>query len=103
MNKRTNTRMYKRLFVRYGEELPTYIGYTTDISSTGIFIKASKLFPPETRLKIALTLPDDRVVFLTGSVVWAKRVPQQLYRMIRKAGMGVTLESPDPSYLSILN
>ena len=99
--KRPQTRVLRRLFVRFGTDLPIYVGYTTDISSTGIFIKASTIFPPKTMLKIALTLPDDRVVLMTGEVVWSKRVPPQLARLVRKNGMGIRLKQPDGGYLAL--
>jgi len=101
MEKRPATRVLKRLFVRFGKELPTYVGYTTDISATGLFIKSSTIFPPQTVLKIALTLPDDRVVLLSGEVMWSKRVPPQLARLVRKNGMGVRLRQPDATYLGL--
>ena len=102
MEKRPQTRLNKRLFVRFGTDLPIYVGYTTDVSATGIFIKASTIFPPKTVLKIALTLPDERVVLLTGEVVWSKRVPPQLARLVRKSGMGIRLQQPDANYLTVV-
>ncbi|MBI3621207.1 MAG: PilZ domain-containing protein [Nitrospirae bacterium] len=101
MEKRPAKRELKRLFVRFGMELPTYVGYTTDISATGLFIKSSTIFPPQTVLKIALTLPDERVVFLSGVVMWSKRVPPQLARLVRKNGMGVRLQQPAQNYLEL--
>lgn len=102
MEKRPAARRLKRLFVRFGTDLPIYVGYTTDISETGIFIKASTIFPPKTIVKIAVTMPDDRVVLLTGEVIWAKRVPAQLTRLVRKNGMGIRLQQPDASYLDLV-
>jgi len=78
-----------------------HVGYTTDISATGLFIKSSTIFPPKTVLKIALTLPDERVILLSGEVMWSKRVPPQLARLVRKNGMGVRLRQPDPTYLGL--
>ena len=101
MEKRPAPRQLKRLFVRFGTTLPTYVGYTTDISTTGIFIKASTIFPPKTQLNISLTLPDNSVLYLTGHVMWAKRVPPQLARLVRKNGMGIRLSRPDATYLSL--
>jgi len=103
MEKRPAKREMKRLFVRFGKELPTNVGYTTDISATGLFIKSSTIFPPQTVLRIALTLPDDRVVLLSGVVMWAKRVPPQLARLVRKNGMGVHLQQPDQVYLGLFD
>jgi hypothetical protein len=37
---------------------------------------------------MALSLPGDRVMLLSGQVMWAKRVPPQLARLMRKNGMG---------------
>lgn len=102
MEKRPSQRLPKRLFVRFGKELPTYVGYTTDVSETGLFIKASTIFPPRTVLNISLTLPDDRVVLMAGEVVWAKRVPAQLARLVKKNGMGIRLQQPADAYLSYL-
>jgi hypothetical protein len=101
MEKGPAARIFKRLFVRFGKELPTYIGYTMDLSATGLFIRSSAIFPPRTVLNIALTLPDDRVVLLSGQVMWAKRVPPQLARLVRKNGMGIRLQQPDATYLGL--
>ena len=99
MEKRPQPRWLKRLFVKFGEGEPTFIGYTTDVSETGLFIKATTIFPPKTFLKILLTLPDERVIELTGDVVWSKRVPPQLARMVRKNGMGIQLREPPTEYV----
>jgi len=58
MEKRKRKRFPKRLFVRFGKEKPDHIGFTQDISATGIFIKSNFSFPPPTKLKVELTLPD---------------------------------------------
>ena len=72
------------------------------MSETGLFVKTSRVYPPDTRLVIELFLPDKRVLSLHGRVMWAKRVPPQLVRLLRKAGMGVELIDPPLEYLNLI-
>jgi Tfp pilus assembly protein PilZ len=96
MEKRDKGRVLKRLFVRFGKDLPEHIGFTGDISPTGIFIKTNKVFEPGTLLTIELTLPDNRILSVNGHVVWARRIPPNLIRFIKKSGMGIHLaQIPD--------
>ena len=104
MEKRTTDRHKKRMPVRFGVKSTESFGFTGDISGTGIFIKSSKIYPPGSDLKMEITLPDDRVIKMTGRVVWAKRVPPNLIRFIAKSGMGVFLhEVPDEYYIILRN
>ena len=91
MNKRRNDRIGKRLFVRFGKEKPDKVGFTEDVSETGLFIKTNTVFNPGTHLKLELTLPDEKVIQVAGLVMWAKQVPQNLLRFTKKCGMGVRL------------
>jgi len=38
------------------------------------------------------------MVLLTGEVVWAKKVPQNLIRMAKKSGMGIRLIQTGDDY-----
>jgi hypothetical protein len=60
----------KRLFVRFGKEKPDHVGFTQDVSFTGIFVKSNFSFPPSIRLKLEWIFPDDSII------QWAKEVPQ---------------------------
>lgn len=102
MEKQQRTRRTKRIEVRFGPERPADLGFTIDVSETGLFIKTNTVYPPDTRLVLELSLPDRRVLSLRGRVMWAKRVPPQLARHLRKAGMGVELIDPPPEYLDLV-
>lgn len=88
---RDNTRFLKRLQVKYGEESPTRTGFTEDISEEGFFIKTALVRPPRTILNIELTTPARDVISLEGEVRWAKKVPPNLLRLVKKAGMGIKI------------
>lgn len=102
MEKRNKKRLLKRLFVRFGTEKPDRIGFTHDISPTGIFIKSNFSFLPQTKLKIELTLPDEKICHCSGVVVWAKRVPPAFNRIIHKHGMGVRFLEIHGEYQSFI-
>ena len=66
----------------------------------GIFIKSSKVFPPGTFLILELTLPNRHKINLSGRVMWGKRVPVNLIRLVKKSGMGVKLDQvPEDFYV----
>ena len=97
MEKRKKSRYPKRLLVRFGKEKLDHLGFTQDISSTGIFLKSNFSFPPLTRLKLEVTLPDDSTIECFGVVQWAKKVPPALSRLVKKNGMGIAfVEIPIP-------
>ena len=102
MEKQKRTRRTKRIEVRFGPEQATDLGFTVDVSETGLFIKTNKVYPPDTRLVLELSLPDKRVLSLRGRVTWAKRLPPQLARHVKKAGMGIELIDPPPEYLDLV-
>lgn len=102
MEKRTKKRYPKRLFVRFGKEKPDHIGFTQDISAAGIFVKSNFSFPPSTRLKVELTLPDETIIECSGIVQWAKKVPPALSRLVKKNGMGIVFSTVPTSYKALI-
>lgn len=88
---RYEKRHRKRMTIKFGIEAPCRTAFTEDISLQGIFIKTGFICPPGSRLKIDLTLPDGTEVRLTGVVKWAKKVPPNMIRLVRKCGMGVRI------------
>lgn len=102
MEKRDKRRFLKRLFVRFGDQKPEHVGFTHDLSATGIFLKTNNVFPPNTRLQIELTLPDETTLCCRGVVMWAKRIPPALSRMIQKHGMGVRLIEIPAAYKALI-
>lgn len=90
------------MYVQFGLEKPDHVGFTVDVTSLGIFIKSSFVFTPGSRLKIELTLPDETVIQCSGVVVWAKRVPPALGRLV-KHGMGIHLLQATEKYVAFVD
>lgn len=87
-DKRDITRLKKRVTVRFGIDAATRVAFTEDISITGMFIKTANICPPNTRVKIEFEI-DNNKVELVARVMWAKQVPQNLFHLVKKSGMGV--------------
>lgn len=102
MEKQKQLRCIKRLQVRYGPDIPSHLGFTIDVSESGLFVKATIVYPPGTRLVLDLALPDGATISLRGEVSWVKRVPPSLARHLRKAGMGIAVLEPPVAYLDFV-
>ena len=79
----------KRVLVRFGANEVVRVAFTDDISLTGMFIKTASIIPPNTKIRIEFMLAGDRTVELEARVMWAKKVPQNLFHLVKKSGMGV--------------
>ncbi len=53
--------------IKYGLDNPTFSGYTCDISRSGIGIKASKVFPPDSEIVVDMYIGDE-VIRVEGIV-----------------------------------
>jgi len=87
-DKRDITRLKKRLTVRFGIDEANRVAFTEDISCTGMFIKTANVCPPNTKIVIEFEVADNKVE-LVARVMWAKKVPQNLFHLVKKSGMGV--------------
>ncbi|MBT0663844.1 PilZ domain-containing protein [Geobacter pelophilus] len=90
--KRYIKRHRRRFALRFGEQEATRLGFTEDISPEGMFIKTTNIYPPGMLIKVTLTLPDEKSISVMGKVMWAKRVPPQMARLVKKAGFGIKIE-----------
>lgn len=89
--KRYPVRHRKRLSVRFGIGQANRVAFTEDLSMSGMFIRSLNVCPPNTRLLIDLLLEDENRVVLEARVMWARKVPQNLFHLARKCGMGVRI------------
>jgi Tfp pilus assembly protein PilZ len=103
VEKRSRNRVARRLFVRFGPEQAINIGFTGDISLTGVFIKTNTMFAPGSILKMEIELPDSTMLHLSGTVMWAKKVPASMVRHIKKSGMGVKIIHPPEEYTKFVS
>jgi len=86
--KRIIRRLRKRLTVRFGLDGANRVAFSEDVSTTGMFIKTANVCPPNSRIRIEFTV-DDTLIQVDGRVMWAKKVPQNLFHLAKKSGMGV--------------
>jgi hypothetical protein len=96
----------KRLTLRFGIDAPTRLAFTEDISLQGMCIKTAMVCSPGSRLNIELNLPDGNVAMIAGLVMWAKKVPPNMIRLVKKCGMGVRITgitSGEAQYRSLCN
>ena len=86
--KRIIRRLKKRLTIRFGIDDANRVAFSEDISTTGMFIKTANVCPPNSRIRIEFSV-DDNLIQVDARVMWAKKVPQNLFHLVRKSGMGV--------------
>lgn len=99
--KRIKDRATKRLSVKFGCNTLEHSGITSNFSLTGIFIRTNAGLAPGTPLDIELTLPDDMVLKLKGTVMWTKRVHPKLAEFSRN-GMGIMLKDIPEVYTRLV-
>lgn len=88
-DKRDIRRIKQRIAIRFGLDDFARVAFTDDISMTGMFIKTPNSAPLNSIVKIQLTLPDSPLIEIEGRVMWVKKVPQNLFHLVKKSGMGV--------------
>ncbi|APG26793.1 hypothetical protein A7E78_02335 [Syntrophotalea acetylenivorans] len=107
--KRLSLRKNRRLELRFGPDEPKRIGFTCDITRQGFFIQSSSVCRPGTLLIVVMVMANNQEVRLEARVQWAKRVPPNLLRRVKKGGMGVKIirfcagEAIYHSYCAALN
>jgi len=93
-------RSRRRLTVRYGLEKPSHIGYSGNISGTGMMIRATRVFTPGTVIRIEVELLS-RTLGLKGQVVWA-RAGEVRWLPTGKIGMGVKFIQPPVNLMDMI-
>lgn len=88
-DKRDIRRIKQRTTIHFGLGDFSRLAFTEDISMHGMFIKTPNVAPVNSIVKIRFTLPDSSIVELEGRVTWARKVPQNLFHLAKKCGMGV--------------
>jgi hypothetical protein len=89
-DKRLFKRIKKTLQLNITTEKGSYTALTEDVSAAGFFIKTKKISPPGTMLDIAVKGLTDSIE-MTCRVVWARKVPSNLFHLASKNGMGVLI------------
>ena len=106
MPERRNLKRHrKRLQLRFGSDGPSRLGFTEDLSDTGIFLRSTFVHRPNTVLKVYLNVNDKSDVAFEGRVMWARKVPHNLMDKI-KGGMGIRILSfseGEATYRTLVN
>ncbi len=89
-DKRLFKRIKKTLQVSIVSENGSYTALTEDVSAAGFFIKTKKILPPGTMLDITIKSPSG-IIEISCRVVWARKVPSNLFHLASKNGMGVLI------------
>lgn len=90
-DKRLIHRRRKRVALSFGTDgAMIRKAFTEDISPTGMFIKTANVCSPNTIITIELLL-DQQPICFDARVMWARRVPQNLFHLAKKGGMGVRI------------
>ena len=90
-NNLEDKRLAIKLQVNFGDRRLDNMGFTDDISASGIFIKTAVVYPSGTSLGIELALPDGELARMKGIVNWSKGVQPNLVWATKDAGMGVKI------------
>jgi hypothetical protein len=98
--KQGSRRVRRRVEVRFGPSEPRFIGYSRNLSRSGMMVGAVRVFAPGTvlNLEILLTGGTFRV---RGMVIWAREGPVEWVHTGR-VGMGITFLDPPEEFLSTL-
>ncbi len=91
-------RLRRRAEIRFGPDEPTCLGYSRNISKTGLMIGAVRVFSPGTLLKLRITFMGV-TVDLRGRVIWAREGPVQ-WLPTGRIGMGVRFIDPPNDLLA---
>ena len=98
--KQKNKRARRRVEVRFGPDQPQFVGFSGNVSRTGIMVRAVRVFSPGTVLNLELKFPDG-IFHVRGEVVWAREGPVQ-FLSTGRVGMGITFLQPPDDLLSFL-
>lgn len=89
MSRRRAVRRARRVQVHFWKqgESTAYVGYTTNISMTGMFVATNSPMPPASRIRVEV-IDRDRGFMVEGVVAHARRIRGELAR-VSQSGMGV--------------
>lgn len=82
-------RKNKRLKVKFVTDKSTRLAFAGNVSAGGVHVVTHMPEHPGSSVTLFLQLPDGQEVIVSGIVCWAKKVPGNLMRLTKFAGMGV--------------
>jgi|WetSurSiteA1Bulk_404760.scaffolds.fasta_scaffold00488_10 curved DNA-binding protein CbpA len=97
-NRRKHQRFIKRLTTTFFVDNSRFTGISSDISSSGLFIRTSRGFPANTTISIEILLPNNTVSVLKGIVRRTLRTSISS----KKNGMGIEIIETDTPFKDFL-
>ena len=98
--KQESARLRKRVEVRFGVGETQYVGFSGNLSTAGMMLRTTRVYPPGTVLAIELTYAENRYR-LEATVIWARAGSVQWIHSGR-VGMGLMFVNPPPEFLEAL-
>lgn len=86
---RSQERKSRRLRVRFGVDELSKIAFLGNASVAGAWIITGQPERVGTLLRLCIFLPDGEEILVRGQVQWAKKIPPNLIRLSKNAGMGL--------------
>ena len=90
-------RTKRRLAVRFGAGKPERLGYTQNISETGLYIETNYVIDPGTDLQLEIDTREQKFE-MWATVVWARRIPPNLQSVMR-GGLGCRFAHPSQDWI----
>ena len=91
--------MRKRIEIRFGQDRPRYIGYSRNVSKSGVMVGSTRVFAPGTMLLLEVKL-SSATYLLEGIVIWAREGPVR-WLSTGRVGMGIALIRPPDAFLQL--
>jgi Tfp pilus assembly protein PilZ len=101
---RLEQRNKKRLSVRFGNGKLDNLGYSSDVSSEGLFVESRAVYRSGALINLELTTRDGEIILIEGKVQWSKKGDPRLNH-IMKSGMGIYIQKflkGEEAYLALL-
>ncbi len=103
METRVELRFKKRVPCRLKRGQKRYSGLVLDVSRTGLFVQTSAAPRCGDEVEVMLSRPQrDSGFALTARVMWQRRVPSELRRLV-EGGVGLEIRYAPESYFALLS
>lgn len=99
--KREHSRVRLQTNIHLGSDSNFFTGFSTDISSGGVFVATVETVPRGTRVDLDLTLPGGRPLKTSGVVRWLREPNDHTPDLM--PGVGVQFQDLQPELASLIN
>ena len=90
-------RTKRRLAVRFGVRGPERLGYTQNISESGLYIETNHVIDPGTDLQLEIETPG-HTFEMWATVIWARRYPPS-FQQVMRGGLGCQFAFPSQEWI----